>query len=113
MTTFKYPLEVLNGTLVLTSDYTRTIPEVIAHILQTQITERVLNPEFGIEPTEFNNFYNLPSLLRSLEESLAFGLVEYPGASVRLVGYADDSGTIPVTCFYDIDETSGEVTVIL
>lgn len=113
MSTFAYPLAVLNGSLVLTSDYTRVVPEVIAHILQTKLEERVLQPDFGISDVEFNNLYDLPRLLRELEESLRFGLQDYPGVSYRLVGYADDSGSIPVTCYYAIDETNGTLTVIL
>ena len=113
MTTFSYPITFINGTIALTSDYQRTVPEVIAHILQTKTEERVLNPSFGISDTEFSNAYDLPRLLRSLETALATNLSQYPGVSFRLTGYLDDSGIIPVTCYYDINGLAGEVNIDL
>ena len=113
MTTFKYPFEAANGSLVLTTDELKKVPEVIKHVLQTQFEERVMNVEFGIDAAEFNVLYDLPKFLRSLEESLTTVLAAYGDVSIRLVGYADDSGEIPVTCYWDVDEDFGTVEVTL
>jgi hypothetical protein len=113
MTTFKYPITILNGTVQLTSEYDRTIPEVIAHILQTTYEERVMTPDFGIGGVEFTVVSDLPRLLRSLEQSLTLGLSQYPGVTFRLVGYLGEDGEIPITCFYQVDEQDGEIQVIL
>jgi hypothetical protein len=113
MTTFKYPFEALNGSLVLTSDELKKIPEVIKHVLQTQFEERVMNVEFGVAAAEFNTMYDLPKFLRSLESSLEIVLAVYGEVSIRLVGYAEDSGEIPITCYWDVDEDFGTVEVTL
>jgi hypothetical protein len=114
MTTLKYPLTVQNGTLVLTTGYSEKIPEVITHILMTSKEERVLNPDFGVDEGIFSLVSNIPQYLRSLESSLTAGLQEYPGVSIRLVGYIEaDSGEIPVTCYWSLEDLTGEVTVTL
>lgn len=113
MTTLKYPIEAVNGSLQLTTDELKKIPEVIRHIIQTQYEERVLNPDFGTDAVEFNILYDLPKFLRSLEDSLSYGLSAYGDVSIRLVGYASDSGEIPVTCYWSVDEVTGELEVIL
>lgn len=113
MSTLKYPITISNGTLVLTQDYEKLIPEVITHTLLTLREERVMQPDFGIPEVTFNLLTDLPGFLRELESSLAFTLKEYPGVSVRLVGFADDSGEIPVTCYWSLDELQGEVEVTL
>ncbi len=113
MTTFTYPIQLTNGSIALTSDYSRVVPEVIAHILQTKVEERVLNPDFGVSEYTFENAYDLPRMLRSLESSLAAGLAEYPGITFNLVASLDDSGQVPVTCYYQVDELESSITVAL
>jgi hypothetical protein len=111
MTTFSYPINTVNGSIQLTTEENKKIPEVIKHILQTEIEDRPLNPEFGIEPVEFNFLQDLPRLLRSLEYSLSYGLSEYPGVYTSLKGYEDDTGIINVDCYWEYDDTQGLVSV--
>lgn len=113
MTTLRYPITAENGSLLLTREEERKIPEVIRHCLQTRLEERPMRPDWGIEDPEFNVVYDLPAYLRTVETALIEALGEYPGTSLSVVGAINDSGTLPVTVYWQWQELEGTEEYLL
>jgi phage baseplate assembly protein W len=113
MTTFAYPIRVSNGTIVLVSEYTNKVPQVLRHIIQTSYEERVMQPDWGTGLSLFSDTTNVGILLSRLESDVKRGLVSYSSLDIRLTARLGDEGVLSITCYYSVNDTDGQLTINL
>ena len=107
----KYPLEVQNGRLVLTSDYPGRVRESILAAVLTEVEERVLRPDFGRSHLPFDT-YQIPDILRNCRTAIQTALAVYPGIEFRLSGTPYDDGTLYIlVAYFSPDLQPGTVEV--
>lgn len=114
MTRLSYPLEASNGSLKLVTDYPNRIGQAILSAVATELEERVLRPEYGLDPQEFNTISDITMILATIRETVERGLEDLPGVTFDLRGALNDDGMVAVLISYMVaDGSRGQLEVTL
>lgn len=105
---FRYPLSVDGGSLELEYKYPRLVKNAIVSGLYTKAEERVMRPEYGLEPQEFQSVGNIAEVLASIRASIELALEGYPETTFDLRGSINDSGAIDVVVVYQCQDEPPE-----
>lgn len=112
MTLPSYPLTIQNGSLALTSDYPERVRQAIISSLQTEVFERVYEPDYGISDHIFTAVDSLTEVLGSLRDTVSLGLRDYPDVTFSLRGAIADDGSLAVQVSYQCpDEPPATFTI--
>jgi hypothetical protein len=107
-----YPLQVVDGKLVLTDDYPTLVKQAIIHAINTKLGELVWHPELGTGYLVFDR--SVPEVLRQMREALEFSLKSYPQVSFKLYAQPSDTGQLSVLITYQTpDGISTDVSIVL
>lgn len=108
MTTFKYPIQAVNGTLVLSEDSNR---EAILQVVQTRYGERVLRNTYGTDLDEFQVVQSLEDIAQEVEQAIIDGTEEYKPLVVAVNSNIADDGTMYLDIEFDDDARTQNLTV--
>jgi hypothetical protein len=99
MAYFKYPLDTLNGDILLHDSFNTAIGDAVNHVLSTELEERVMRPEYGIEDIIFKG-YDLQTLNNLIVDVLATGLAGF-NVIYNVTCSFGDEGILAVKVQYD------------
>ena len=110
----RYPLEALNGKLVLTDSYPVIVGQSILAALQTRLEERVYRPEFGLPDHTFDSIGNLALILAEVRGTIELAIAEdFPEVTFQVLGGVNDDGRLDLTVAYQSPEFSDRVEVTI
>jgi hypothetical protein len=98
MVTFRYPVGVANGKLLLSDS---PVAEAIRQAIQTRYGERVFRNTYGSDVEEFSLITDLDRILAELTEAILDSTEDYQPLSIYLTGYIDDDGYCQISVEYD------------
>lgn len=114
MTGLKYPLEASNGGLELVTTYPAKVGQAILSALATELEERVLRPEYGLDPQDFTTISDITMILVTIRETIERGLEDLSGVTFDLRGTINDDGMVAVLISYMVAEgTQGQLEVVI
>ncbi len=109
-----YPLSLNGGNLAIDSEYPKLVRNAIFSGLLTQEEERVMRPEYGLEPPEFKTVTDVVANLQAIKSKLAIALEGYPDVDFELRGAINEDGRMDVIVIYQVsDETPTSLSVTL
>lgn len=112
MTALKYPIEAINGTLVLTRDEDEAIAGALKSALLTDKGERVLRPTYGTDSQIFETISDLGNLVNGIEVDVDLSCTDYQELATQYQAYALDDGQIGVNILYATDaQQPAELTI--
>lgn len=111
---FSYPLSLYGGSLVLENKFSKLVRNAILSGLYTTIEERVMRPEYGLDPQEFQSVSNIVDILATLRGAIDVALEDYADVSFDLRGSVSEDGRIDVVVVYQCpDEAPNRIEVTL
>jgi hypothetical protein len=109
----RYPLAVLNGSLVYQLEE-NVVKEAILSALFTYQNERVLNPGYGSDPGVFKLLPELGDVLVELEGRVSESLSEYGDVTLTFYGSMSEEGLLDLSVLYTTDTISdGNIAIEL
>jgi phage baseplate assembly protein W len=110
MSTFKYPVQAANGSLVLSSNY---VGEAIISAIQTKHGERVFRNRYGNSVEELSVTNDLSTTLTQMTEAVIDSTYEYQPLSLSISGYIGDDGLAIIDVEYEDDQRLQNFTINL
>ena len=111
MSSVVYPLQVVKGSIAITSDYTAIVSQVIKASVMTKLEERVYQPQYGVDERLFSTTEVMPQILADVRRSIDEGLVYFPGVAFELIGSIGDTGILSLEVVYTVDGTQQELVI--
>lgn len=110
----RYPLQAVNGKLVLTDSYPVIVGQCILAALQTRLEERVYRPEFGLPDHTFDSISNLALILAEVRTAIELAIAEdFPEVTFQVLGGVSDDGKLDLQVAYQSPEFSDRVEATL
>lgn len=98
-----YPLEAVNGSLRMATDYPDKVAQAILSAVLTYQEERIWRPGYGIATRPFDSL-QVPEILAEVRKAIALGLEGYSGVTFRISGAPQDGGELALRITYQVPD---------
>lgn len=96
----QYPLKLSGGNLETTVTYADLVRNAIYSGLQTKLEERVMRPEYGLDPQEFQTVNSVILVLGVVRKTISDALSGYPEVTFEAKASMAEDGLMDILVIY-------------